>query len=70
MLQLLLLYGTPVVGVKNSTEVMGQCDTVYRVTHHVVQPPIDLKTQVPLWHGQARLDQNRTFVLKSTGGFG
>ena len=33
-------------------------------TSRCAKPPVDFKTKVPLWLGQ-----NRTFVLKSTGGF-
>ena len=33
------------------------------------KPPVDFKMKVPLWPVQARPGQNRTFVLKSTGGF-
>ena len=32
------------------------------------KPPVDIKTKVPLWPGQARPGQNVTFVLKSAGG--
>ena len=37
-------------------------------TSRCAKPPVDIKTKVPLWPGQARPGQNRTFVLMSTGG--
>ena len=38
-------------------------------TSGCAKPPIDFKTKVQLWPGQARIGQSGTFDLKSSGGF-
>ena len=49
---------------------MSMLRTIVQGDHSAcAKPPVDFKTKVPLWPGQARPSQSRTFVLKSAGGF-
>ena len=50
-----------------STSVNSSCN-IQGDTSGCDEPPVDIKTKVPVWPGQDRPGQNGTFVLKSTGG--